>query len=64
VTSTESFNKSIEMAQKYYNEAVQNYLNFVNKIGRKILDNLSKLQSPILLLTNNKENKEYNNQMK
>ena len=34
VTSTESFNKSIEIAQKYYNEAVQNYLNFVNKIGR------------------------------
>ena len=34
LTSTESFNKSIEIAQKYYNESVQNYLNFVNKIGR------------------------------
>ena len=34
LTSTESFNKSIEIAQKYYNEAVQNYLTFVNKVGR------------------------------
>ena len=34
LTSTESFNKSIEIAQKYYNESVQNYLNLVNKIGR------------------------------
>ena len=32
--STESFNKSIEIAQKYYNESVQNYFNFANKIGR------------------------------
>ena len=32
--STETFNKSIEIAQKYYNESVQNYFNFVNKIGR------------------------------
>ena len=32
--STETFGKSIEIAQKYYNESVQNYLNFVNKIGR------------------------------
>ena len=30
----ETFNKSIEIAQKYYNESIQNYLNFVNKIGR------------------------------
>src|SRR6185436_12120891 len=29
--STETFNKSIEIAQKYYNESVQNYFNFVNK---------------------------------
>ena len=32
--STESFNKSIEITQKYYDEYIQNYLNFVNKIGR------------------------------
>jgi hypothetical protein len=32
--STETFNKSIEIAQKYYNEASQNYLNFVNKIEK------------------------------
>jgi hypothetical protein len=32
--SIESFNKSIEIAQKYYNESVQNYFNFVNKIFR------------------------------
>jgi hypothetical protein len=34
LTSTETFNKSIEIVQKYYNESVQNYFNFVNKIGR------------------------------
>jgi hypothetical protein len=34
VTSTESFNKSIEIAQKYYNESIQNYINLVNKVGR------------------------------
>ena len=34
LASIESFNKTIEIAQKYYNESVQNYLNFVNKIGR------------------------------
>ncbi|MDF2738348.1 MAG: hypothetical protein K0S93_2208 [Nitrososphaeraceae archaeon] len=34
LTSIESFNKSIEIAQKYYNEAVQNYFNFVKQIGR------------------------------
>ena len=32
--STETFGKSIEIAQKYYNESIQNYINFVNKIGR------------------------------
>jgi hypothetical protein len=32
--STETFNKSIEIAQKYYNESAQNYFNFANKIGR------------------------------
>ena len=26
LTSAETFNKSIEIAQKYYNEAAQNYL--------------------------------------
>ena len=34
LTSTESFNKSIEIAQKYYNEAAQNYFNFANKIEK------------------------------
>ena len=32
--STETFNKSIEIAQKYHNESVQNYFNFVNKIEK------------------------------
>lgn len=32
--SSETFDKSIEIAQKYYNELVENYFNFVNKIGR------------------------------
>jgi hypothetical protein len=32
--STETFNKSVEIAQKYYNESVQNYFNFLKKIGR------------------------------
>jgi hypothetical protein len=35
LASTETFNKSIEIAQKYYNEAAQNYFNFVNKIERQ-----------------------------
>ncbi|MGZ5511182.1 MAG: hypothetical protein ACXWFC_12045 [Nitrososphaeraceae archaeon] len=34
LASAETFNKSIEIAQKYYNEAVQNYFNFVNKIEK------------------------------
>ena len=34
LASTESFNKSIEIAQKYYSETVQNYFNFVNKIEK------------------------------
>jgi len=34
MASTETFNKSIEIAQKYYNDSVQNYFNYVNKIGR------------------------------
>ena len=34
LASAEAFNKSIEIAQKYYNEAAQNYLNFVNKIEK------------------------------
>jgi len=34
LASTETFNKSIEIAQKYYNEAAQNYFNFVNKIEK------------------------------
>ena len=32
--STETFNKSIEIAQKYYNDSVQNYFNFLKKIER------------------------------
>jgi ABC-type transporter Mla subunit MlaD len=34
LASTETFNKSIEIAQKYYSESVQNYFNFVNKIEK------------------------------
>ena len=34
LVSTETFNKSIQIAQKYYNEIAQNYLNFVNKIEK------------------------------
>ena len=34
LASAETFNKSIEIAQKYYNESVQNYFNFVNKIEK------------------------------
>ena len=34
LASAETFNKSIEIAQKYYNETVQNYQNFVNKIEK------------------------------
>ena len=34
LASAETFNKSIEIAQKYYNESAQNYLNFVNKIEK------------------------------
>ena len=34
LASTETFNKSIEIAQKYYNEAAQNYFNFLNKIEK------------------------------
>ena len=34
LASAETFNKSIEIAQKYYNETAQNYLNFVNRIEK------------------------------
>jgi hypothetical protein len=34
LASTEIFNKSIEIIQKYYSESVQNYFNFVNKIEK------------------------------
>ena len=34
LASAETFNKSIEIVQKCYNEAAQNYLNFVNKIEK------------------------------
>src|SRR5688500_7184825 len=34
LASTETFNKSIEIAQKYYSESVQNYFNFINKIEK------------------------------
>src|SRR5215203_5628603 len=39
LASTETFNKSIEIAQKYYNEIAQNYLNFVNKIEKSYYNN-------------------------
>ena len=32
--STETFNKSIEIAQKYYNDSIQNYFNFLKKIEK------------------------------
>ncbi len=32
--SSETFNKSIEIAQKYYNDSIQNYFNFLKKIER------------------------------
>src|SRR5215211_8145455 len=34
LASIESFNKTIEIAQKYYNESIQNYFNFLKKIER------------------------------
>jgi len=34
LASAETLHKSIEIAQKYYNEAAQNYLNFINKIEK------------------------------
>ncbi len=34
LASAETFNKSIEIAQKYYNETAQNYLYFVNRIEK------------------------------
>ena len=30
----ETFNKSIEVVQKYYNDSVQYYFNFINKVER------------------------------
>ena len=39
LASAETFNKSIEIAQKYYNEIAQNYLNFVNKIEKSYYNN-------------------------
>ena len=32
--STETFNKSIEITQRYYNDSVKNYFNFVNEVQR------------------------------
>jgi hypothetical protein len=34
IGSTETFNKSIEIAQKYYNDSIQNFFNFLKKIER------------------------------
>ena len=34
VLGSETFNNSIEIEQKYYNESVQKYFNFVNKIEK------------------------------
>ena len=34
LVSIETFNKSIEIAQKYYDDSVLNYFTFLNKIGK------------------------------
>ena len=34
IGSTETFNKSIEIAQKYYNDSIQNFFNFLKQIER------------------------------
>ena len=34
VLGSETFNKSIEIAQKYYNDSIQNYFNFINEVQR------------------------------
>jgi hypothetical protein len=39
LASAETFNKSIEIAQKYFSEVAQNYLNFVNKIEKTYYNN-------------------------
>ena len=39
LASTETFNKSIEISQKYYSESVQNYFNFINKIAKSYYTN-------------------------
>ena len=36
---TETFNKSIEIAQKYYNDSIQTYFNFLKKIERFLSSN-------------------------
>ena len=37
LASAETFNKSLEISQKYYNESVQNYYNFVYKISKSYI---------------------------
>ena len=39
LASTESFNKSIEISQEYYNDSVKNYFNFVNRLENLITTN-------------------------
>ena len=34
LVSTETLNESIELSQNYHNESIQNYFNFINKLGR------------------------------
>jgi hypothetical protein len=34
LVSTETFNKSMEISQNYFNESIQNYYNFITKLGR------------------------------
>ena len=31
---TDTFNKSLELFQKYYNEGIQNYFNIINTSGK------------------------------
>jgi hypothetical protein len=56
VESGETFNKSIEIAQKYYNETAQNYLNFVKKL-KKLIINTKFFLSVVCLIKSKKVTK-------
>jgi hypothetical protein len=56
VESGETFNKSIEIAQKYYNETAQNYLNFVKKL-KKLIINTQFFLSVVCLIKSKKVTK-------